>query len=120
MEYARRAGKYIGRPKKICDREKVRTLHQQGLSTREIAADVGACHMTVQRVLSAKGFESEHGWSAEDQYLFGFYVHRVLRQRICLDPIYRHPSDLSVHFGNWAKIYRYGATRIDGYLYPAR
>src|SRR5205823_10038090 len=55
MERAPRAGKHIGRPKKVCDREKIRKLHRQGKSTREIAAEIGGIsHMAVARALAGK------------------------------------------------------------------
>jgi len=57
MERARRngtqSGKSIGRPRKVVDRDKVRKLHAEGKSTREIATVIGASHMTVARILTA-------------------------------------------------------------------
>jgi len=49
----RRQGKtdHLGRPRKVVDRDKVRKLYAEGKSTREIAAAIGASHMTVARIL---------------------------------------------------------------------
>lgn len=51
----RRAGRtdHLGRPRKFLDRQKVRQLRADGKSVREIAAEIGASHMTVHRILAA-------------------------------------------------------------------
>jgi DNA invertase Pin-like site-specific DNA recombinase len=51
IERVRREGKHVGRPRKILDRDKVKQLHRQGKSTREIATAVGASHMSVHRIV---------------------------------------------------------------------
>lgn len=51
----RREGKtdHLGRPRKFMDRDKVRQLRAAGRTVREIAAEIGASHMTVHRILAA-------------------------------------------------------------------
>jgi DNA invertase Pin-like site-specific DNA recombinase len=51
----RRAGKtdHLGRPRKVLDRDKVRRLHREGKSTREIADATSVSHMTIARILAA-------------------------------------------------------------------
>jgi DNA invertase Pin-like site-specific DNA recombinase len=53
MDRARRDGKHVGRPRKVLDRERVRQLHRQGRSTREIGAQLKVSAMTIQRILAA-------------------------------------------------------------------
>jgi DNA invertase Pin-like site-specific DNA recombinase len=48
-----RSGKAIGRPRKIMDRLKVREMHRQGKSLRQIAVEVGTSHATIVRALAA-------------------------------------------------------------------
>jgi DNA invertase Pin-like site-specific DNA recombinase len=50
----RRQGKadHLGRKRKVFDRGKARELHRQGISLRDIAAELGVSAMTVQRALA--------------------------------------------------------------------
>ena len=43
---------HLGRPKLVVDRAKIHQLHAQGLSLRQIAAEVGISPMTAQRILA--------------------------------------------------------------------
>ena len=47
---ARAQGKQLGRPRKVFDRAKVRRMHRQGHSYREIAGKVGISAMTAYRI----------------------------------------------------------------------
>jgi DNA invertase Pin-like site-specific DNA recombinase len=51
----RRQGKtdHLGRPRKVVDRGKARRMHEQGVSLRAIAAELGVSPMTVQRIVAA-------------------------------------------------------------------
>ena len=48
---ARAAGKTLGRPKRIVDRERVLALHKQGLGLRQIATELGVAYGTVRERL---------------------------------------------------------------------
>lgn len=49
---ARRQGKTLGRPRVICDREKVKALHSSGKSLGAIAAELGMSKTTVARLVA--------------------------------------------------------------------
>ena len=51
----RRQGKteHLGRPRLVLDRAKARLLREQGWSVRQIAAELGISHATVQRITRA-------------------------------------------------------------------
>jgi DNA invertase Pin-like site-specific DNA recombinase len=51
----RRQGRteHLGRPQKVIDREKVRRLHEEGLSLRQIGAKMRISAATAQRILRA-------------------------------------------------------------------
>jgi DNA invertase Pin-like site-specific DNA recombinase len=48
---AKAQGKLLGRPKAVARPERVLTLHVNGRSLRQIAAETGVSAMTVQRIL---------------------------------------------------------------------
>lgn len=48
---ARGAGKTLGRPKRIVDRERVLALHNQGLGLRQIATELSVGYGTVRERL---------------------------------------------------------------------
>lgn len=50
---AKREGRTGGRPRAICDRDRVRALHQAGNSLGRIAAQVGVSKMTISRILAS-------------------------------------------------------------------
>ena len=54
LERARKAGKTLGRPKKVFDREKARELRSAGKSNREIAYRMGVSEATVRRELKCQ------------------------------------------------------------------
>jgi DNA invertase Pin-like site-specific DNA recombinase len=51
----RRQGKteHLGRPRKVVDRGRARRMHEQGVSLRAIAAELGVSPMTVQHIVAA-------------------------------------------------------------------
>ncbi len=51
LSRARSQGKVLGRPHAAVRTERVAELHERGLSVREIAAETGVSHMTIQRML---------------------------------------------------------------------
>lgn len=52
LQTARRHGVTLGRPKLVVDRQRVQTLSQAGMTTREIAAQVGCSAASVCRLLA--------------------------------------------------------------------
>jgi DNA invertase Pin-like site-specific DNA recombinase len=53
LERAKAQGRVGGRPKAICDRNRVLALHHAGQSLGQIAIQVGVSKMTVSRILTA-------------------------------------------------------------------
>jgi len=53
LKRARKEGKVLGRPKVVVDRERVRSLHNQGNSVRAIAAQLGLTKSTVHSIVAA-------------------------------------------------------------------
>ena len=51
LQRAKSQGRVGGRPKAICDRDRVQTLHQSGQSLGQIAAQSGVSKMTVSRIV---------------------------------------------------------------------
>jgi DNA invertase Pin-like site-specific DNA recombinase len=52
LERAREKGRVGGRPKIVCDRQKVITLHRDGLSLGKIAGELGLSKTSVSRIVS--------------------------------------------------------------------
>jgi DNA invertase Pin-like site-specific DNA recombinase len=52
LERARAKGRVGGRPKVVCDRQKVMTLHRDGLSLGRIAGELGLSKTTVARIVA--------------------------------------------------------------------
>ena len=50
----RRQGKidHLGRPRLVVDRDKARRLHEQGMSVRKIAHEMGLAVATTQRIIA--------------------------------------------------------------------
>ena len=61
LQRARKQGKQLGRRRVIVDREKVRTLHESGASTRAIAQAMGLTKSTVHNIVTAKYSETVSG-----------------------------------------------------------
>jgi len=55
LRRAKEEGKQLGRPRASIDLEKLNRLHSEGLSHRQIAAELGTSHATVGRMLRANG-----------------------------------------------------------------
>ena len=55
LKRARAAGKDLGRPRSVFDRDKAVSLHQTGLSNAVIARELGTSEATIRRVLVASG-----------------------------------------------------------------
>jgi DNA invertase Pin-like site-specific DNA recombinase len=53
LHRAKSQGRVGGRPKAICDRDKVMELHEAGNSLGQIAAQIGVSKMTISRILAA-------------------------------------------------------------------
>jgi DNA invertase Pin-like site-specific DNA recombinase len=53
LERARKAGRIGGRPKLVVDRDRVRQLHAEGMSLRQIAAETGIGAGTVFNIVKA-------------------------------------------------------------------
>lgn len=54
LERAKAQGRVGGRPKAICDRDRVLALHDAGQSLGKIAMQAGVSRMTVSRILTAR------------------------------------------------------------------
>ena len=55
LKAAKKAGKTLGRPKLVFNRDEVRRLRAEGMSLREIGKQLGLGRGTVERVLGASG-----------------------------------------------------------------
>lgn len=51
LEKARSKGRIGGRPRVVCDRDRVITLHSEGVSLGKIAAELGLSKTTVARIV---------------------------------------------------------------------
>jgi DNA invertase Pin-like site-specific DNA recombinase len=62
LERARAQGRVAGRPRVICDRDKVLALRQSGQSLGMIAAELGLAKTTVHRIVNQSATPAQNGF----------------------------------------------------------